>query len=106
MFIAAKDALASQAARTFVNGQIARYGHVKELKIDSRSKSVAVVFELIGENEPVSVRVERYLIVSENGQLFMEIESCTCSRPWLQNLLADYACGRRLALPAWAAKVL
>ena len=106
MFTAAKDAVASQVARTYVNGLIARYGQVRELKIDSRAKTVAVVCELIGESEPVSVQVESYRVVSQAGQCFVEIVTCSCSRPWLHNLLMDHACGRRLALPAWAAKVL
>ncbi|MCS6243751.1 MAG: hypothetical protein H2172_07850 [Opitutus sp.] len=106
MFTAAKDAVASQAARTFVNGQIARYGQVRELKIDSRAKTVAVVCELIGESEPVHVRVDSYRLVSENGQYFVEVLTCSCSRPWLHNLLFDHACGRRWVLPSWAAKVL
>jgi hypothetical protein len=106
MFTAAKDAVASQAARTFVNDRIARYGQVRELKIDSRAKTVAVVCELIGESEPVNVRVDSYRLVSENGQHFVEVVTCSCSRPWLNNLLADHACGRRWVLPAWAAKVL
>ncbi len=106
MFTAAKDAVASQAARTYVNGLITRYGQVRELKIDSRAKTVALVCELVGEIEVVNVRVDSYRLSSENGQHFVEILTCSCSRPWLQNLLADHACGRRLVLPAWAAKVL
>ena len=106
MFTAAKDAVASQAARTFVNGKIARYGQVRELKIDSRAKTLVVVCELIGEIEPVSVRVESYRLLTDNGLHFVEILTCSCSRPWLQNLLADHACGRRLELPAWAVKLL
>jgi len=106
MFTAAKDAVASQAARTFVNDRIARYGQVRELKIDSRAKTVAVVCELIGESESVAVRVDSYRIFSEDGQHFVEVLTCSCSRHWLHNLLADHACGRRWVLPAWAAKVL
>lgn len=106
MFTAAKDAVASQAARTFVNGTIARYGQVRELKIDSRAKTLVVVCELIGELEPVNVRIESYRVFAENGLHFVEILTCSCSRPWLQNLLTDHACGRRLELPAWAVKLL
>ena len=106
MFTAAKDAVASQAARTFVNGTIARYGQVRELKIDSRAKTLGLVCELIGEHEPVNVRIESYRVFAENGLHFVEILTCSCSRPWLQNLLTDHACGRPLALPAWAVKLL
>jgi hypothetical protein len=79
---------------------------VRELKIDSRAKTVALVCELVGESESVNVRVDSYRLISENGHHFVEIMTCSCSRPWLQNLLVDHACGRRLVLPAWAASVL
>jgi hypothetical protein len=106
VFTAAKDALASQAARSYVNGLIKRYGEVKELKIDSRAKTVALVCELIGETEPVTMNVKAYRIVAEGELRFVEIMACECSRVWLQNLLEDQVCGRRLKLPAWAAAAL
>ena len=106
MFNAAKDAIASQAARSYVNGLIKRYGEVRELKIDSRAKTVARVCELKGEPEPVVIHVEAYRIVAEGELRFVEIAACSCSRVWLQNLLEDQVCGRRLKLPSWAAAAL
>lgn len=106
MFTAAKDALASQAARAYVNGLIKRYGQVRELRIDSRAKTVHVVCGLIGEAEPVTMNVEAYRIVADGETTFVEITACSCSRGWLQNLLEDQVCGRRLKLPAWAASAL
>lgn len=106
MFTAAKDAVASQAARSYVNGLIARYGHVRELKIDSRAKTVALVCELKGEADPVTVHVEAYRIVVEGDLRFVEITACSCSRVWLQNLLHDHVRDRRLKLPGWAAAAL
>jgi hypothetical protein len=106
VFTAAKDAVASQAARTYVNGLIKRYGEVRELKIDSRAKTVSLVCELKGEAEPVAIRVDAYRIVAEGELRFVEITACTCSRVWLQHLLEDQVCNRRLKLPSWAAAAL
>jgi hypothetical protein len=106
VFTAAKDAVASHAARSYVNGLIKRYGEVRELKIDSRAKTVALVCELKGEAEPVRVNVEAYRIVAEGELKCVEITACSCSRVWLQNLLEDQVCGRRLKLPSWAAAAL
>lgn len=106
MFTAAKDALSSQAARSYVNGLIKRYGEVKELKIDSKAKTVDVTCALLGEREPVTVRVENYRITNAGGKSFIEITRCTCSREWLQNLVTDQGCGKRLELPGWAAAAL
>lgn len=106
MFAAAKDAIASQAARTYLNGQIARYGHVRELRIDSRAKTVAAVCELQGEAEQVVVRIDGYRLETEGEQRFVLVTACSCSRPWLENLLVDHVRGRRFKLPAWAAAML
>ncbi len=106
MFHAAKDALSSQAARSYVNGLIQRYGEVRDLKIDSKEKTVVVVCILKGEPEPVRVRVDRYRIESEGPQRFIRIEACSCSRTWLQHLLEDHVCDRRMKLPSWAAAAL
>jgi hypothetical protein len=106
MFTAAKDALASQAARRYVNGLIKRYGEVSELKINSKAKSVDLVCLLIGENEPVTVRIDHYRVENHGGKHFVELGGCSCSRLWLQNLLEDHACGRRFGLPGWAAAAL
>jgi hypothetical protein len=106
MFTAAKDAISSQAARSYVNGLIKRYGEVLELKIDSKAKTVHVRCALIGEPDPVMVRVENYRIVNESAKSYVEIKACSCSRPWIHNLLEDHASGRRLELPGWAAAAL
>lgn len=106
MFNAAKDALSSQAARSYVNGLIKRYGEVRELKIDSKAKTVDITCVLIGEHQPVKVRIESYRIESEGAHRFVKIQACSCSRPWLQHLLEDHLCGRRVKLPSWAAAAL
>jgi hypothetical protein len=106
MFTAAKDAFSSQAARRYVNGLIKRYGEVSELKIDSRAKSVDLVCVLVGESEPVAVRIEQYRVENEDGKYFVKLGPCSCSRRWLQHLLEDHACGRRIPLPPWAAAAL
>lgn len=106
MFNAAKDALSSQAARSYVNGLIQRYGEVRDLKIDSKAKTVDIICLLKGEPEPVRVRIDSYRIESEGPNRFLKLQVCSCSRLWLQHLLEDQACGRRLKLPAWAAAAL
>ncbi len=106
MFTAAKDALSSQAARQYVNGLIKRYGEVVELKINSKAKSVDIVCTLIGEREPVAVRVDSYRIEKDGARCFVQLDRCSSSRPWLQNVLEDHAHGRRFEVPPWAASAL
>ena len=106
MFTAAKDALASQAARSYANGLIKAYGEVRELKIDSKEKTVEVLCDLNGEHEPVRLRVDEYQIENKAGKSYIRVKAVSCSRPWLQAALRDHACNRSFELPSWAAAAL
>jgi hypothetical protein len=106
MFNAAKDLLTSKAARTYVNNLISRYGRVEELSIDSRNRKLLVVAQLDGESDSVTLNIDSYQIHSEGTKRFVEVESCRCSRRWLQTLMNDKFVGRRFELPPWAAAAL
>ena len=106
MMNAAKDLLTSRAARTYVNNLIARYGKVEELTIDSRNRRGKVICMLDGETAPVVVDIDKYVVHAEGVKRFVEIESCRCSRRWMESLLIDHVRGRRFELPSWAAAAL
>jgi len=106
MFTAAKDALASRAALVWANKLIARYGKVQHLKIDSRRKTVEATCLLHGEPMPITVKVESYVVETVGDKKFIRITSINSSRPWLHNLLTDFAQNRRVELPPWAAAAL
>jgi hypothetical protein len=106
MFKAAKDSFTSKAAQTFINQRIARYGQVQTLRIDSRTKTVELTCQLEGEVSPISVKVENYRVREVNGKKLLEVGSCSCSRPWLENLLNDLAKDRESPVPSWAAAAL
>ncbi|MEO6569336.1 MAG: hypothetical protein ABIO94_11290, partial [Opitutaceae bacterium] len=91
MFNAAKDAISSRAAQSYLNDRISRYGKVERLKIDSARKQVEVVCVLDGESSPITVRVGNYVVLSEGAKKFIRVSQCTCSRPWLQRVLNDWA---------------
>lgn len=106
MFQAAKDALASKGAQSYLNGLIRRYGEIERMKIDSRARTMEATCHLQGETTPVTVRVGRYTIHETAGKKYLEVADCTCSRVWIQNLLCDMTKGRRVELPGWAASAL
>jgi len=106
MINALKDAVTSRAALAFVNQQITRYGIVQDLKIDSRRKTVEVSCLLHGESAPIQIKVENYVVETVGDKKFVAVTGFVCSRPWLQNLLADFAKNRRVELPPWAAAAL
>jgi len=106
MLHAAKDLLTSQTARVYANHLIARYGKVQDLSIDSRNRRVRLVCLLDGEALPVTVEIERYEIHQDGDKRLIEIQSCRCSRRWVETLLLDFVQGKRHELPAWAAAAL
>jgi hypothetical protein len=106
MFTAAKDALASRAAIIWVNKLVARYGKVQELRIDSRRKTLEVSCLLDGEPTPITIKIGKYVVETEQDKIFIRATEFTCSRPWLQKFLADHGHRRRIELPPWAAAAL
>jgi hypothetical protein len=106
MFNLAKNFMTGKAAQTYINGMIARYGEVKDLKIDTQAKTVDLVCALHGERELVKVRVDQYAIEKKGDKHFARILKCTCSRPWLQALVEDFAQGRPVEVPPWAVSAL
>jgi len=106
MFNAAKDAMASRAARTWANQLIARYGQVQNLQIDSAGKSAEVTCQLEGEATPITIKIGHYDVETEGEKKFIRASGFSCTRPWLQNVLVDFGSRRRIELPPWAAAVL
>lgn len=106
MFSAAKDAMASSAAKAYINGRISRYGELQELKIESAGKRMQATCLLHGESAPITVHVDRYEISESGGRRLLHVRSCRCARPWLQNALDDFVVNRAIELPPWAASAL
>ena len=106
MFNAAKDAVASRAAQVWANKRLARYGKVQALKIDSRRKTVELSCLLDGEATPITIRIESYVVESEQEKKFLRATAFRCTRPWLQSLLTDFGHRKRIELPDWAAAML
>jgi hypothetical protein len=106
MFRTAKDALAGKSARIYLNDLLARYGHLEELKIDSKTGSMELTCLLHGEREPITIYVEKYLIEQQGQTRTLRLSECRCSRAWVQNLLTDFVEKKSFPLPAWAAAAL
>jgi hypothetical protein len=106
MFKAAKDAMTSRAAQVYLNNRIARYGEVQLLKINSRERTMEVSCLLHGETAPITIKVENYNVDSTGAKKYIKATTITCTRPWLQNLLTDFAQNRRVELPNWAESIL
>ena len=99
MFTGIKDSLTSSAARSLLASRLDRYGKLTELGIKSRERTIHVEIVLEGEEEPVSIDVERYRVMREASANAVVVERVTASRAWLQNLLEDLLVEKPLPVP-------
>ncbi len=106
MFKAMKDSFTAGAARHWLNKRFARLGQIESLRLDSRARRVDLVLRPVGEPDPISLVVERYEIERTDGQVYVRLNTCHCSRPWLQAALEDFVCNKPLEVPPWAAALL
>ena len=106
MFTAAKDVLASKAAQTWANNLIARYGKVQSVKIDSRQKTLEISCLLDGEPSAITIKIENYVVETDQDKKFIRATRFSCTRAWLQNFLTDFGPKQKIELPPWAASVL
>lgn len=106
MFSAAKDRMASNAAKVYLNEKLRNYGRLEELEIDSGQRRVRLICQLDGEPTAVGITVEQYEIERDGAATFLVVGRSSATRPWLQALLRDQLHGRRIELPAWVAGLL
>ncbi len=100
MFTGIKDSLTSSAARALIASRLARYGNLTELKIRSQERTIRAEILLEGESEPVVLQVERYRVISKDGENAVVVEAVTASRVWLANLLQDLLVEKSLPVPS------
>lgn len=102
-----KDRLMENMAQALLNRSVLQpYGQLTALKLNSQEKSIEATVALKGEREPVSLRLEDYELVQENGVAYLVVQRVTTSREWLTVLAQDFAVGRRFKLPPEAASVM
>lgn len=77
-----------------------------ELSIDTKSKTVRVRLELLGEMEPIEVQVTKYSLKSKGDQTTLVIEDATASREWLAVALREFVVGQSVPVPAKAGALL
>ena len=100
MFTGIKDSLTSSAARALIASRLARYGNLTELKIRSQERTIRAEILLEGESEPVVLQVERYRVISKDGENAVVVEAVTASRVWLANLLQDLLVEKSSPVPS------
>lgn len=106
-----KDRLISARIKQELNIQLARYGQVLDVKLNTREQSVELSMALKGESDPITVKIGKYSLTKENDQLWLAVDSqaTEASREWVALLLQDQARRQKLPIPqeyAWLVEFL
>jgi hypothetical protein len=106
-----KDRLISARIKQELNIQLARYGQVLDVKLNTREQNVELSMALKGESEPITVKIGKYSLSKENDQLWLAVDgqAIEASREWVALLLQDQARRQKLPIPqkyAWLVEFL
>jgi hypothetical protein len=94
-----KDDFFSFVIRTIAKIKIKRYGEMLDFQIDSENHKILIKVSLKGEPEPLIITVNKYEIVKELDQEYLEIKSVTTSKEWMNLLIEDFLKDQRFPLP-------
>ena len=61
-----------------------------ELEIDADKRTLALTLELIGESEPVQIRIKHYELIERDDQTYLELGEIETSRAWVNTLLREH----------------
>ena len=101
-----KDSFLVSAAKAFFRSQFSRYGELKELELDTKSKKVRLLLMPTGEQKTIEITLTDYQIVREKDGTFFVPGKAEFDRPWLQALYDDFAAGQRFPVPASVASFI
>lgn len=99
VFTHAKDAGASMAIEKWLARELAEYGDLQGLDINSREKKIELNILLKGEAEPVRLIIESYELVQPQDRPSVVVKQVSASRPWLQSLLRNFLVGQPVPIP-------
>lgn len=102
----AKDAGASVAIEHLLAKRLEPYGELKNLRLNSRDKTIEVEVLLKGEAETLVVKVLEYELQSEPDQDYLVVKRAIASREWVTALLQDFVAGKRHPLPQQHSKMV
>ncbi|GEM_PF-784534 len=94
-----KDVALSKGAKEMINTQIADFGKVEELRIDTDGKSLKMEVLLDGEPAPLSVDIGCYELVREGEECYVKLEKIRTSRQWIDTLATLHIEGKLFKIP-------
>lgn len=97
---AMKNSAISMGLKAFLNDRFGKYGEVLDLSLDTEQSKIVAHAMLRGEKEPLTINIDRYKLLQEDGKTFLTIEEVSTTREWITTLLNRVLDGRRVELPS------
>ena len=106
LFTKIKDKTLSAGAKLAINAQLKEYGKMLKLNLNSQEKSIELEVLLDGEKEPLTVKIDNYILEEDQGKFFLKIYGVKTSRAWINTIASSYLEGKSFEIPAEHAKML
>jgi hypothetical protein len=105
-FTSLKETALRAAIKAFINREIAAFGVVTELAIDTSKKTMRVELDLKGEASRILINVGSYELSEKSGEIHLALQNVTASREWITAVLNKYVVSRTFRLPNVARMLL
>jgi len=103
---ALKERATEATIKRLINQKIVAFGSVTNLQFDSRQRTISAQLALIGEHQPIDIKIGSYDVIQDKGQAYISFQRFHASKEWIANGLNEYVAGRRFKLPDAAKMVL
>jgi len=101
-----KDGAIAMFIKSFGNERVAQYGEIQDCQVDTANARVQLKLMLKGEQEAISVVIERYELERVGDERFIRLKSFACSRQWIGVALNQRLSDKPFKLPSAAAGLL
>lgn len=103
---AMKDGAIAVAIKTWVNDRYGDYGEIRDVVVDTASARIEAHMMMRGEREAITIKIDRYELIKDDGKAFLTIHKLSTTREWITLLLNKLLDGRRFELPGAVARFL
>ena len=104
MFSSLKNRAITTGLKVAINSKISKYGQITTLDLDTKSKSISMDLELLGESEVVSLTVDSYKIDINSTRSEITLYGIHTNKEWLDMLASDFIVGKTFTIPPKYAK--
>ena len=100
LFSKIKDKAVSLLFKKSAESFISDFGNLNDLKIDSANKDIYLSVSLKGEKESIDIKMSGYEVVRSKDDNFIQFQTITTSREWINVGLEKFYLERRIDIPA------